>query len=475
VKSTGYEAVVVGAGPNGLAAAITLTKHGLKTIILERNNIIGGSAASSELTLPQFIHDNGAAIHPTGTGSPFFQSLPLSRFGLEWINPPAALAHPFDDGTAAILETSIEATAETLGTDAASYCELVKPFVDQWERLLPDLLGTKRSLHHPIVMAKFGMKSLSSARGFADRFFTGTRAKGFFAGLAAHSILRPDRVPSAAFGFIFCLAGHAIGWPIPKGGAISISNALADYFKSLDGTIITDKFVAYLSDLPDSRAFFFDTSPATLVKLYGDKLPRSYRKKLLNYQYGPGSFKIDWALSAPIPWTARECLRAGTVHLGGKYSEIAEAEQAAWNGKIAEKPFVILAQPSLFDTSRAPAGKHTAWAYCHVPHGSCADMTSHIENQIERFAPGFRDIILARHVSTPESLEADNPNLVGGDIVGGAQTLRQMICRPTCSRIPYATPLKGVYLCSASTPPGAGVHGMCGFHAAQAYLRAIKS
>jgi phytoene dehydrogenase-like protein len=474
VKSTEYDAVIVGSGPNGLAAAITLAGHGLKTVILEGSKTVGGSAGSSELTLPGFIHDTGAAIHPTGASSPFFQSLPLSRFGLQWINTPAAMAHPFDDGKAAILETSVEATAETLGTDSGSYLKLVKPFVAEWGRLLPDLLGTRRSLHHPLMLTWFGMKSLSSVRGFTNRFFTETSAKGFFAGLSAHSVLCLDAIPSAAFGLIFCLAGHTVGWPIPRGGARAISNSLAEYFKSLGGTIVTGTFVATENDLPASKVFFFDTSPATLIKLYGDKLPRGYRKTLQRYRYGPGVFKIDWAISAPIPWSAKECLKAGTVHLGGTYPEIAEAEHAAWQGKNAEKPFVVLAQPSLFDLSRAPEGKHTAWAYCHVPHGSPVDMTSQVENQIERFAPGFRDLILARHCSTPESLEAENPNVVGGDIVGGVQNIKQIVCRPTCSRIPYATPLKEVYLCSASTPPGAGVHGMCGYHAAQAYLRTLK-
>jgi len=469
-----YDAVVVGAGPNGLAAAITLARQGLKTVIFEGSKTVGGSVGSFELTLPGFIHDTGAAIYPIGAVSPFFQSLPLSRFGLQWINPPAALAHPFYDGTAAILEASVEATAETLGTDARAYLELMKPLVAQWDKLIPDFLGTRRSLQHPLTLVRFGMKSLSSARGFTQKYFAGTRAKGFFAGLAAHSVLRLETIPSAAFGFIFCLAGHAVGWPIPKGGAISISGSLAEYFKSLGGTIVTNKFIAAEGDLPASNVFFFDTSPATLVKLYGDRLPRGYRKKLQRYQYGPGAFKIDWALSAPIPWTAKECLKAGTVQLGATYSEIAEAERAAWQGRVSERPFIVLAQPSLFDPSRAPTGKHSAWAYCHVPHASSMHMTDRIEQQIERFAPGFRDLILGRHISTPHSLEADNPNIVGGDIVGGVQNLRQIVCRPTCDLVPYATPLKAVYLCSASTPPGAGVHGMCGFHAASAYLKSIK-
>ena len=468
-----YDAVIVGAGPNGLAAAITLAEHGLKPIILEKNDSIGGGARSSELTLKGFVHDTGSAIHPLGAASPFFLSLTLSRFGLEWIKSPAALAHPFDDGSVAILEPSISATAERLGADGKNYINLIQPYLKEWDKLVIDLLGTRRFPRHIMALAKFGMKGLCSAKSFADKYFSGFRARGFFAGLAAHSALPLNETPSAAFGLTLCIAGHAVGWPITKGGTGLITTALSKYLETLGGGIVTGQYVKSTADLPDAKAVFFDTSPATLANIYRDLLPAGYRETLQNYRYGPGVFKIDWALSAPIPWHAKECARALTVHLGGTFDEIAEAELAAWRGRITDKPFVILAQPSLFDPTRTPPTRHVAWAYCHVPNNCSSDMTKHIEAQIERFAPGFRDVVLARHILTPAKLEAENPNLVGGDIVGGAQTLKQILCRPTCYPMPYSTPVRGIYICSSSTPPGAGVHGMCGYHAANAYLRRI--
>lgn len=474
MTSVEHDAVVVGAGPNGLAAAITLAKHGLKPVVLEASKTAGGGASSSELTLPGFIHDTGSAIHPLGAASPFFSSLPLSEFGLEWITAPAALVHPFDDGTAAVLEPSIEVTAEGLEVDAKSYIKLVEPYIAYWKELVVDLLGTRRWPEYPLTLAMFGLRSFYSARSLADGYFKGDRARGFFAGLAAHSVLPLNKVPSAVFGMTLCLAGHTVGWPIPRGGAVSITSALSEYLRALGGSIVTGQYVKSRADLPESKAVFFDTSPTTLVEVYKDRLPEQYTRKLRNYKYGPGIFKIDWALSAPIPWSAKECTKAGTVHLGGTFDEIAEAEFAAWNGQVTDKPFVILAQPSLFDPSRAPAGKHTAWAYCHVPNGCNVDMTEAIEAQVERFAPGFRDVVLARDTSTPARLQSENANLVGGDITGGAQSLKQVFCRPTCNLSPYSTPLKNVFICSASTPPGAGVHGMCGYHAARAYLKSIK-
>ena len=469
-----HDAVVIGAGPNGLAAAVMLAQQGLKPLVLEGSETIGGGARSAELTLPGFIHDTGSAIHPLGAASPFFSSLPLFQFGLEWINSPAALAHPFDDGTAAVLEPSIEATAEGLGVDAESYIKLVSPYVGYWDELVIDLLGTRRLPKHPLTLAIFGLRAFHAASSLIEGFFKEHRAKGFFAGLAAHSALPLSVSPSAVFGLTLCVAGHKVGWTVPRGGAGSITNALAGYLQAHGGSIMTGKYVKSMADLPESKAVFFDTSPTTLVEVYKDKLPAKYKRKLQSYKYGPGIFKIDWALSAPIPWSARECMKAGTVHLGGKLDEIAESELAVWKGRIADKPFVILAQPSLFDPSRAPEGKHTAWAYCHVPNDCSHDMTKSIEAQVERFAPGFRDVILARHTSAPAELQAENPNLVGGDITGGAQSLKQVFCRPTCNLSPYATPLKDVFICSASTPPGAGVHGMCGYHAARAYLKNIK-
>jgi phytoene dehydrogenase-like protein len=406
--------------------------------------------------------------------STFFSSLPLSRFGLEWIKPPVQMAHPFDDGSAALLKTSVKESSLTLASDTEAYIKLIQPLVGRFDGLKKYLLGTMRLPENPLLLASFGLKALRSAENLSMSSFKGALARGFFAGLAAHSILPLNKIPSAAFGLVLCITGHAAGWPIPAGGAGSISSALSGYFASLGGTLVTGHKVDSFTDLPDARAMFFDTAPGQLLRIYDHRLPAGYKKSLQNFRYGPGVFKIDWALSGPIPWKAEDCHSAGTVHVGGTFAEIAEAELSAWQGKIHPRPFVILAQPSLFDSSRAPAGHHTSWAYCHVPNGCTEDMTASIELQIERFAPGFKDLILQRQTSTPAELEAENPNLVGGDIVGGAQTLKQIFCRPTCRLVPYTTPLPDVYLCSASTPPGAGVHGMCGFHAASAYLKRLR-
>ena len=475
IRDPDFDAAIVGSGPNGLAAAILLAQRGLKVIVLEGSARLGGSARTAELTLPGFRHDEGAAILPLATASPFFASLPLSQFGLKWINPPAALAHPFDDGTAALLTNSIEETGTTLGPDSVPYKRLMKPLVSSWDELRQDLLGTMRFPAHPIADSRLALKALRSAQGLSNSHFKGSKAKGFSAGLAAHSVLPLNRIPSAAIGLIMCITGHSTGWPIPSGGAGSISEALGQYLISLGGKVVTGHKVKAISDLPGTGVVFYDTSPRFILDIYSDQIPRGYRKALQGYRYGPGIFKMDWALSGPIPWKAKECCQAGTVHLGGSQPEIAEAELAAWQGKVAARPFVILVQPTLFDPSRAPAGKHIAWAYSHVPNGCNYDMTQYIESQVERFAPGFKDTVMARHSSTPATLETGNPNLVGGDIVGGAQTLRQIFCRPLCRAIPYSTPLKGVYLCSAATPPGAGVHGMCGFHAATAFLKRKQS
>jgi phytoene dehydrogenase-like protein len=466
-----FDAAVVGSGPNGLAAATLLAQHGLKVIVLEGANSFGGAVRSEALTLPGFIHDIGAAILPTSLASPFFSSLQLSRFGLQWITPPAALAHPFDDGTAAMLKHSITETALTLAEDSASYIRLIGPLASRWSELTHVLMGTMRLPQHPLVMMAFGWQALQSAGNVVSKHFSGNRASGFFAGMAAHSVVPLETVPSAAYGLVMLLAGHGVGWPVPAGGAGSITSSLIAHLETLGGKLISGYRVNTAADLPDAEAIFYDTSPRQLIGIYGDKLPGSYRKALGAYSYGPGVFKIDWALSGPVPWKAKDCSGAATVHLGGTFSEIAASESAPWHGRTAEKPFVILVQPSLFDPSRAPSGKHTAWAYCHVPNGCAYDMTAQIEKQVDRFAPGFMDLIIARHISTPATLESVNPNLVGGDIVGGAQTFGQMICRPVCRLVPYSVPIKGVFLCSASTPPGAGVHGMCGFHAASAYLK----
>jgi phytoene dehydrogenase-like protein len=464
-----YDAIIIGSGPNGLSAAITLARAGWSVLAFEANATVGGGSRSDELTLPGFVHDVCSAVHPLALASPFFRTLPLDRHGLEWIHPPAPLAHPFDGGSAATLERSVEETARTLGVDADAWRELMAPLVGDWGRLEGDLLGPPRWPRHPSALARFGLRALRSARGLAESLFRGSRARALFAGLSAHSMLPLDKPASAAFGLVLGVAGHAVGWPIPRGGAQKISDALVSYLRSLGGEIVTEARVGSIDELPSARAVLCDVTPRQLLRMAGHRLPNGFRRSLERYRYGPGAYKIDWALDGPVPWRAAECLRACTVHLGDEMEEIAASESAAWRGEIAERPFVLLAQPSLFDPSRAPDGKHTLWAYCHTPNGSAHSMTERIENQIERFAPGFRDRVLARRVTPPAELERRNANLVGGDISGGAQDLRQLFLRPTLRL--YSTPVKGLYICSSSTPPGGGVHGMCGHFAARAVLR----
>jgi phytoene dehydrogenase-like protein len=464
-----YDTIVVGSGPNGLAAAITMARAGRSVLVREAQGTIGGGTRSASLTLSGFIHDVCSAVHPLAVASPFFQSLPLAEHGLEWIHPPAPLAHPLDDGTAVMLERTVEATLETLGPDAAAYRELMDPLVAQWDQLKTELLGPLRLPRRPFALARFGLRALRSARGLAESRLKGERARALFAGIAAHSMLPLERIPSAAVGLVLGIAGHAVGWPVPRRGSQSIARALASYLRSLSGEIITGAPVGSLDELPSARAVLCDLTPRQLLRFAGHRLPPAYKQKLERYRYGPAAFKLDWALDGPIPWKAAECSRAGTVHLGGSLAEIALSEREPWAGKPADKPFVLLAQPSLFDPTRAPAGKHTAWAYCHVPNGSTFDMTQRIEDQVERFAPGFRDRILARSVMPPAELERHNANLVGGDINGGVQDLWQIFSRPTLRL--YSTPVKGLFICSSSTPPGGGVHGMCGYFAARTALR----
>jgi phytoene dehydrogenase-like protein len=474
-----YEAVVVGSGPNGLAAAVALAQAGYSVCVVEAKETIGGGARSMELTLPGFVHDVCSAIHPLAVGSPFLRSLPLEQYGLEWIHPPTLLAHPLDDGSAVLLKRSVESTAASLicDKDVQAYYHSMAPLVADWPILADAFLGPLRlqSILHPFTLVRFGLKALRSARGLAQHLFKGERARALFAGLAAHSMLPLEQPPSAAFGLMLAIVGHAVGWPIPRGGSQKIVEALTAYLRALGGDIVTGMEITHLKQLPSSRVILFDVTPRQLLRIASDQLPAGYQHRLQRYRYGPGVFKIDYALDRPIPWKAQECLLAGTVHLGGTLEEIALSERQIWHGEPPTHPYVLVAQQSLFDPSRAPQGKQTAWVYCHVPNGSIFDMTERIEAQVERFAPGFREHILARHVMTPAQMEHYNPNYIGGDINGGVADFLQLFTRPTWRLVPYATPNKRLYLCSSSTPPGGGVHGMCGYYAARAALHYLST
>ncbi len=470
-----YDAVVVGAGPNGLAAAIRLAQAGWSVLVLEASEHVGGGARSAELTLPGFIHDVCSAVHPLGVGSPLFHSLPLEKYGLKWIQPDLPLAHPLEEGRAAVLRRSATETAAALGADSSSYERLFGPLAKMYETLLPEFLRPLlRVPKHPVQLARFGLHALRSAEGIARRWFKEEPAQALFGGLAAHSFLPLEQRGSAAFGLVLGMLGHAVGWPLPRGGSQQIAEALAAHLRSLGGEIATHSGVSNIDDLPLARAVLLDVTPVQLLLLAGHKLPEWYRRRLGRFRYGPGVFKLDYALSGPVPWKAEDCRRAGTVHVGGSFEEIAAAEREVAAGRLPARPFVLVAQPSVFDPTRAPAGWHTAWAYCHVPNGSDYDMTERIENQLERFAPGFRGCVLARHKMNCTDLEQHNANLVGGDISGGANDLWQLAARPVLSLNAYRTPVPGLYLCSSSTPPGGGVHGMCGYWAAEAVLRTTK-
>lgn len=446
-----------------------LARAGLRTIVFEAESTVGGGTRSAELTLPGFVHDVCSAVHPFAVSSPAFAMFPLAEHGLEWIHPPVPLAHPLGDDSAVVLERSLESTCARLGTDGSAYRKAVAPLADRWPDLIGEVLQPIAHVPaHPLLLAQFGLRAGWPAATAARLTFRTEAARALFAGLAAHSILPLEMLGSAAFGWLLAVAGHTAGWPIPRGGSQRIANALASYFQSLGGEIITGVRIRSLKDVENGAPVLFDVTPHQFLEIAGDQLPDWFRRKLTGYRYGPGVFKIDWALSRPIPWKAAECARAGTVHIGGTLDEIAASERAPYENVLSPRPFVLLAQPSLFDDSRAPAGRHTAWAYCHVPHASTADSTEAIELQVERFAPGFRDSVLARHTFTAAELSHHNANLIGGDITGGMQNVTQLLFRPTAML--YRTPLRDVYLCSASTPPGGGVHGMCGFYAARAAL-----
>ena len=468
-----YDVVVVGSGPNGLSAAILLQKSGLKILLLEGQQTIGGNMRSAELTLPGFIHDVGAAIHPMAACSPFLSTLPLQNFGLEYVYPEYAVAHPFDNGIATVLETSIGKTASGLDMDEKNYAELFTPLVTQWPLIASDVLGPLRFPRHPMAMLNFGTKALLSAATLSKNYFQGEKARGLFAGMAAHSTLPFSKTASAAAGLTLMIQGHLKGWPMVKRGTQQLANAMGAYFVSLGGQIKTSSIIKKLGDLPTARAVILDMSPGQALGIAGDQFSSSYQSQLRRYRYGMGVFKIDWALDAPIPFTVESCKQAGTIHLGNSFGEIAANEQHTAEGKHPEKPFVLLAQQSVFDSTRAPNGKHTAWAYCHVPFGSTLDMRSAIENQVERFAPGFRERILSAHTMNTKKMEIFNPNNIGGSIDGGVQDIRQLFTRPVRKFSPYRTSAKNIYLCSSSTPPGGGVHGMCGYQAAKKVLKDI--
>ncbi len=473
-KQDHYDAVVVGAGPNGLAAAIALGRQFNAVLLLEAAKTIGGGSRSAELTLPGFHHDVCSAVLPLSLASPFFRQLDLPQYGLEWIQPEIPLAHPFEDGSALFLHRSLEITADAMGADGKAYKKLLQPFVDGEPRLLADILKPLGFPGSPFLMARFAFQALRSVRGLAESQFQSDRTRALFAGLAAHAMMPLEQTATAAFGIVLATLAHTVGWPIIRGGSQKLADALADCFCKDGGEIVTDQRIASMADLPKAASYFFDVTPRQLLQIEGLGLSEIYRSRLARFRYGPGVYKMDWALQAPIPWKAPVCRKAGTVHLGGSFEEIAASIRDVHAGRVSSSPYIVLAQQSLLDPSRAPAGKHTAWAYCHVPHGSTADVSELIESKIERYAPGFREGILARHTLNAAAMEQYNANYVGGDINGGLQDLRQLYTRPIASLHPYRTSVKNIYLCSSSTPPGGGVHGLCGYYAAQDLFRQLQ-
>ncbi|HKI44897.1 MAG TPA: NAD(P)/FAD-dependent oxidoreductase [Balneolales bacterium] len=471
---SGYDAVIVGAGPNGLAAAITLAREGRKVVIFEEADRAGGGLRSCESTLPGFVHDICSAVHPLAYASPFFRTLPLSKYGLEWVQPDIPMAHPLSNGNAVSLYRSIKETSAQVGQDKQAYEKILKPLADQWKALLDNVLGPLRVPLNPLLMTRFGWFGLQSAASFVKKYFTDEPARALLCGLAAHSMMDLNFKGSAAFGLILGLLGHTAGWPFPRGGAEKLAEALIAYLKSMQVEIVTDHPIRAMNQMPPGRAVFFDITPRQLLELTGTNLPESYRAKLRNFRYGMGVCKVDWALSEPIPFTNENCRRAGTLHIGGFHEDIIQSEKDVWKNVDPDRPFVILAQHTVADPSRAPEGKHTGWAYCHVPPGSDSNRKEAIESQIERFAPGFKDTILGSNVTTAKGYSEYNPNYIGGDINGGVQNIKQLFLRPVAKWDPYQTGNPGLYLCSSSTPPGGGVHGMCGYNAAQSFLRKFK-
>ncbi|MGN6249019.1 MAG: phytoene desaturase family protein [Ginsengibacter sp.] len=470
-SQTKYDAIVVGSGPNGFAAAITMQKKGLSVLLIEGKKELGGGVHSAELTLPGFIHDVCSAVYPLGENSPVFKSFRLGQFGLKWLVSENAIAHPFDNGDAVAVKLSVEETAAQLGKDRDNYQKIFSPLVKNWDSILSAYLGPIHLSAYSNAKAKFAYYALSSAAHFAKNQFKTEEARALFAGMGAHTILPLNTATTTAMGLVLNLMAHVNAWPVPEGGARKITDTLAEYFKSLGGEIETGNWISSLKKLPSSKVVLLDVTPQQLLSIAGDELSSFYKWQLKNYKYGEGVFKVDWALSQPVPFSNVECRKATTVHLGGSFSEIYESEDLAGKNKIPERPFVLFVQPGVVDPSRAPGGKQTAWAYCHVPSGSTVNMTAAIENQVERFAPGFKDCILERHIMNSHDIQAYNPNYIGGDINGGAAIPSQLLTRPVIKLSPYRTSAKNVYLCSSSTPPGGGVHGICGYYAAR---RALK-
>ncbi|TDN94948.1 phytoene dehydrogenase-like protein [Salegentibacter sp. 24] len=469
--SLNYDAIIIGSGSNGISAAIYLQQQGLKTAIFEQASTPGGSTRTQELTLPGFKHDVGSAILPMGYGSPFLRSLPLKEHGLEWIFPEIPYSHPFGDGTAYACYTDINKTAAQLGIDESSYLKLFQPLISSWGKIENDLLGPLSIPQHPLDFIKFGIKALPSASMLARQYFKNEKSRIFFYGAAAHSTLPLDSMASASFGLVLSTMAHKFNWPFPKGGAQNLIKSMLSYYSSLGGELHLDRNITHLEELPGSKTYLFDLTPKQLLEIKGTDFSDLYRERMSSFQYGAGVFKVDWALDKPIPFTSEKCRKSGTVHLGFSEEEMENSEKRIHHKQMTDTPYVLVAQHSIFDNTRAPEGKHTAWAYCHVPNGSIADFSDIIEAQIERAAPGFKASILKKSTMNTVALEAFNPNIIGGDINGGKQDITQLFTRPIAKLSPYATPDPRVYLCSSSTPPGGGVHGMCGFNAAKAVIK----